>query len=44
MLALCAAGVSAHYRFNKLALGSTKFAEYEHIRQNTNWNSPLTST
>ncbi|KAJ9156095.1 Glycoside hydrolase family 61 protein [Pleurostoma richardsiae] len=43
MLALCAAGVSAHYRFNKLALGSTKFAEYEHIRQNTNWNSPVTS-
>lgn len=43
VLSLAVTDVAAHYRFNQFALGSTTFKEYEHIRQNTNMNSPVTS-
>ncbi len=43
-LALSAAdAVSAHYIFQQFSLGSKKFAVYEHIRKNSNYNSPVTS-
>lgn len=43
-LALSAADtVSAHYIFQQFSLGSKKFAVYEHIRKNSNYNSPVTS-
>lgn len=35
--------VSGHYIFLQLSLGSQKFKQYEHIRYNTNYNSPVTS-
>ncbi|KAI5859934.1 glycosyl hydrolase family 61-domain-containing protein [Durotheca rogersii] len=40
--ALAANGVSAHYIFQQLSLGSTTYAPFEYIRQNTNYNSPVT--
>jgi len=46
-LLLAASGVSAHYIFEKFAVGSTQYAAYQYIRYNTNYNSPvidLTST
>lgn len=42
-LSLGVAEVSGHYIFQQLQLGSQKFAVYEHIRKNTNNNSPVTS-
>jgi len=33
---------SAHYIFQKLAASNVKFQTYEHIRYNTNYNSPVT--
>lgn len=42
-LTLAVADVSGHYIFQQLSLGSKKFAVYEHIRKNTNYNSPVTS-
>jgi hypothetical protein len=35
--------VSGHYIFQQFAVGSKKFAVYEHIRKNSNYNSPVTS-
>ncbi|KAH8148915.1 uncharacterized protein LAJ45_06889 [Morchella importuna] len=35
---------SAHYRFAWLTAGGVKGAEYENIRPNTNYNSPVTDT
>lgn len=35
--------VQGHYIFQQFGVGSTKFAVYEHIRKNTNYNSPVTS-
>ncbi|KAK3938661.1 putative endo-beta-1,4-glucanase D [Diplogelasinospora grovesii] len=35
--------VSGHYIFQQLTVGSKKFGVYEHIRYNTNYNSPVTS-
>ncbi|KAM7186257.1 putative endo-beta-1,4-glucanase D [Naviculisporaceae sp. PSN 640] len=32
-----------HYIFQQFGVGSTKFAVYQHIRKNTNMNSPVTS-
>lgn len=43
VLALAANTVSAHYIAQYLSVGSTKYAKYQHIRQNTNDNSPVTS-
>ncbi|CAL1712305.1 unnamed protein product [Somion occarium] len=34
--------VSAHYRWTSLVQGSTVTAEYQYVRQNTNYNSPVT--
>lgn len=42
LLSLAATEVSAHYIFLKLAAGGQKFQQYEHIRYNTNYNSPVT--
>jgi hypothetical protein len=42
-LSLGVAEVSGHYIFQQLSVGSKKFAVYEHIRKNTNYNSPVTS-
>ncbi len=43
-VSLAATNVSAHYIAVQLSLGSQKFAKYEHIRMNTNYNSPVTGT
>ncbi|KAI0164220.1 glycoside hydrolase family 61 protein [Hypoxylon sp. FL1284] len=40
--ALAAQGASAHYIFQALAKGSAKGVAYEYVRQNTNYNSPVT--
>lgn len=37
-----ASTTSAHYIFLKLAENNVKFQTYEHIRYNTNYNSPVT--
>lgn len=42
-LSLGAAQVSGHYIFQQFGVGSTKFPVYEHIRKNTNMNSPVLS-
>jgi hypothetical protein len=42
-LSLGVADVSGHYIFQQLGVGSSKFGVYEHIRKNTNYNSPVTS-
>jgi len=42
-LSLGVAEVSGHYIFQQLSIGSKKFAVYEHIRKNANYNSPVTS-
>jgi hypothetical protein len=41
-LSLAISHVSAHYIFDQLSVGSTKYAVYQYIRQNTNYNSPVT--
>jgi hypothetical protein len=40
-LLLAASGVSAHYIFEKFAVGSTQYAAYQYVRYNTNYNSPV---
>lgn len=42
LLTLAVSDVSAHYIFLKLAASGTGFKQYEHIRYNTNYNSPVT--
>jgi hypothetical protein len=42
ILSLAVSDASAHYIFQKLAVSGTKFNTYEHIRYNTNYNSPVT--
>lgn len=42
-LSLLAAECSGHYIFQQLSIGSTKYPVYQHIRRNTNYNSPVTS-
>ncbi|KAK0628349.1 glycosyl hydrolase family 61-domain-containing protein [Bombardia bombarda] len=41
-LSLAVSNVSAHYIFQQLTVGSTKNAVFKYIRQNTNYNSPVT--
>jgi len=41
-LMLAVTDVSAHYIFQQLAVGSTKNPAFKYIRQNTNYNSPVT--
>jgi hypothetical protein len=33
---------SAHYIFQQLSVGSTKYPVFQYIRQNSNYNSPVT--
>ncbi|KAI1424273.1 endoglucanase II [Xylaria sp. FL1777] len=40
--ALAANTVSAHYIFQQLTAGSTKFDVFQYIRKNSNYNSPVT--
>ncbi|KAI0424246.1 endoglucanase II [Xylaria sp. FL1042] len=42
LTALAANTVSAHYIFQQLTAGSTKFDVYQYIRKNSNYNSPVT--
>ncbi|KAK0615072.1 glycoside hydrolase [Bombardia bombarda] len=42
-LSLGVADVSGHYIFQQLTVGSKKFGVFEGIRQNSNYNSPVTS-
>ncbi|KAK3682197.1 glycosyl hydrolase family 61-domain-containing protein [Podospora appendiculata] len=42
-LSLGVAEVSGHYIFQQLGVASTKFSVFEHIRKNSNYNSPVTS-
>ncbi|KAL0930208.1 fungal cellulose binding domain-containing protein [Colletotrichum truncatum] len=41
-LSVAVSEVSGHYIFQQLAIGSQKFGVFEHIRKNTNYNSPVT--
>ncbi|EJT72853.1 endoglucanase II [Gaeumannomyces tritici R3-111a-1] len=43
VLSLAVGDVSAHYIFQQFTAGGTKFPTYQHIRKNTNYNSPVTS-
>ncbi|KAI1371610.1 glycoside hydrolase family 61 protein [Hypoxylon crocopeplum] len=40
--ALAANGASAHYIFQQLSLDATEYGPFEYIRQNSNYNSPVT--
>ncbi|KAI0010725.1 glycoside hydrolase family 61 protein [Xylariaceae sp. FL0662B] len=40
--ALVANGASAHYIFQQLSVDSIEFPVFQYIRQNTNYNSPIT--
>ncbi|KAI1082549.1 glycoside hydrolase family 61 protein [Whalleya microplaca] len=40
--ALAANGASAHYIFQQLSVDATEFGPFEYIRQNSNYNSPVT--
>ncbi|KAI0505365.1 endoglucanase II [Xylaria bambusicola] len=42
LLALTVDSVSAHYIFQQLTAGSTKFDVFQYIRKNSNYNSPVT--
>jgi hypothetical protein len=42
-LSLSISNVSGHYIFQQLSVGSQKFGVFEHIRKNSNYNSPVTS-
>jgi len=41
-LSLLVGDVSAHYIFQQLSIGSTKYPVFQYIRQNSNYNSPVT--
>ena len=41
-LSLAVTDVSAHYIFQQLSIGSTKYPVFQYIRQNSNYNSPVT--
>jgi len=42
-LSLAVTEVSGHYIFQQLTVNNKKFGVYEHLRKNTNNNSPVTS-
>lgn len=42
LAALAVKDVSAHYIFQQLSHASTKFPVFEYIRENSNYNSPVT--
>lgn len=37
-----AQSASAHYIFQQLSVGSTKYPVFQYIRENSNYNSPVT--
>jgi hypothetical protein len=41
-LSLIVGDASAHYIFQQLSIGSTKYPVYQYIRKNSNYNSPVT--
>ena len=41
-LLICVNGAFAHYRFHQLIVNGTVTPEYYYVRQNTNYNSPVT--
>ncbi len=41
-LSLAVSDVSAHYIFQQLTAGGTKYPVFQYIRQNSNYNSPVT--
>jgi hypothetical protein len=41
-IALGAGNASAHYIFNQLTVGGTKYPVFQYIRENNNYNSPVT--
>ena len=41
-LSLAVSNVSAHYIFQQLSIGSTKYPVFKYIRQNSNFNQPVT--
>ncbi|KAB5513317.1 glycoside hydrolase family 61 protein [Coniochaeta sp. 2T2.1] len=41
-LSLAVTDVSAHYIFQQLSVGSTKYPVFQYVRQNSNYNSPVT--
>lgn len=41
-LSLAVSDVSAHYIFQQLSTGGTKHPVFKYIRQNSNYNSPVT--
>lgn len=41
-LSLAVGDAAAHYIFNQLTAGGTKHPVYKYIRQNSNYNSPVT--
>ncbi|KAK1518141.1 fungal cellulose binding domain-containing protein, partial [Colletotrichum paranaense] len=42
VLSAAVSEVSGHYIFQQLSVGSTKYDVFQHIRKNTNYNSPVT--
>lgn len=41
-LSVVVSDVHGHYIFQQLTVGSQKFGVFEHIRKNSNFNSPVT--
>lgn len=41
-LSLAVSDVSAHYIFQQLSIGATKYPVFQYIRQNSDYNSPVT--
>lgn len=41
-LSLIVGDASAHYIFQQLSIGSTKYPVYQYIRKNSDYNSPVT--
>jgi hypothetical protein len=41
-LSLAVGDVSAHYIFQQLSVGGTKYPVFQYIRKNSNYNSPVT--
>lgn len=41
-LSLAVSDVSAHYIFQQLSVGGTTHSVFQYIRQNSNYNSPVT--
>jgi hypothetical protein len=42
LLSLVVSEVTGHYIFQQLSVGQSKFAAFQYIRKNSNYNSPVT--